>query len=59
MLQFLCTQLLGKLLAPYRGKRNESGYITHVLKKVAELYNKTELEIANITTNNATQLFNI
>ena len=45
--------------APYRGKRNESGYITHVLKKVAELYNKTELEIANITTNNATQLFNI
>jgi TatD DNase family protein len=45
--------------APYRGKRNESGYITHVLKKVAELYNKTELEIANITTKNATQLFNI
>ena len=45
--------------APYRGKRNESGYITHVLKKVAELYNKTELEIANITTKNASQLFNI
>ena len=35
---------------PFRGKRNESGYITYVLKKVAELYDKSELEIAKITT---------
>lgn len=44
---------------PFRGKRNESGYIIYVLKKVAELYNKSELEIANITSKNAIQLFNI
>ena len=44
---------------PYRGKRNESGYITYVLKKVAELYNKSELEIAKITTKNAAKIFNI
>ena len=44
---------------PYRGKRNESGYITYVLKKVAELYNKSELDIANITTKNAVKIFNV
>ena len=44
---------------PHRGKRNESGYITYVLKKVAELYDKSELEIANITTKNAAKIFNI
>ena len=44
---------------PHRGKRNESGYITYVLKKVAELYDKSELEIANITTKNAIKIFNI
>ena len=44
---------------PFRGKRNESGYITYVLKKVAELYDKSELEIAKITTKNAAKIFNI
>ena len=38
---------------PHRGKRNESGYLTHVNQKVAEIHNMTIGEIAKITTENA------
>ena len=44
---------------PYRGKRNESSYITLVLEKIASIYGKPTEEIARITTNNATQLFGL
>lgn len=44
---------------PHRGKRNESGYLSEILKKLSEIYHKTEEEIAEITTKNAYCLFNI
>ena len=44
---------------PYRGKRNESAYITKVLEKLSELYNKSEVEIANMTTENSKAIFGI
>lgn len=44
---------------PYRGKRNESSYITLVLDKLAEIYGKSVQEIAEITSNNATQIFGL
>lgn len=44
---------------PYRGKRNESAYIVNVLDKLAKIYNKTELEIAEITTENSKAVFGI
>ena len=44
---------------PFRGKRNESAYITYVLNKVAEVYGKTESEIASVTTANAVKLFKV
>ncbi len=45
--------------APYRGKRNESAYITKVLEKLAEIYNVTEEHIASVTTQNSKEIFNI
>jgi len=42
---------------PYRGKRNESAYISLVAKKLAEVKNCSLQEIAEITTQNAQQLF--
>ena len=44
---------------PYRGKRNESAYIVNVLEKLATLYQKTEEEVAEITTNNSKSIFKI
>jgi len=43
--------------APYRGKRNESGYITLIRKKAAEIFNCSEEEIEKITTENAMKIF--
>ena len=42
---------------PFRGKRNESAYTFYIAEKIAELKNKTLEEVAEITTNNANQLF--
>jgi TatD DNase family protein len=44
---------------PYRGKRNESAYIINVLKKLANIYDVTEKQIASITTQNSIDVFNI
>jgi len=44
---------------PFRGKRNESSYITKVLDKLAEIYNLTSEEIAAITTQNSKNIFGI
>ncbi len=44
---------------PYRGKRNESSYITNVLEKMATIYQKTPEEIAEITTKNSMKIFGI
>lgn len=44
---------------PYRGKRNESKYIPEIAKKIAEIYNTSIETIAEKTTQNALNLFNI
>lgn len=44
---------------PYRGKRNESLYIVEVLKKVAEVYNVSEEEVAEVTTKTSKEIFKI
>ena len=44
---------------PFRGKRNECSYLKYVVEKVAEIKNVAKEEIANITTKNAKELFNI
>ena len=44
---------------PFRGKRNESSYITKVLEKLSEIYGVSEEKIAEITTQNSKEIFNI
>jgi len=44
---------------PYRGKRNESAYIINVLNKLADIYHKTNEEVALITTNNSIEVFGV
>lgn len=43
--------------APFRGKRNESGYVMLVAQKLAEIYAMPVEEIARITTENAKAVF--
>ena len=42
---------------PYRGKRNEPAYVVLVAKKMAELYQLTLEEVAEITTKNAQNVY--
>ena len=42
---------------PHRGKRNESAYLLNVLDKVAGIYGMDKKDIAEITTNNALDIF--
>lgn len=42
---------------PYRGKRNESGYITLIAEKLTTIYNLNLEEIARITTENSKEVF--
>jgi len=44
---------------PFRGKRNECSYLKYVVEKLAEIKNVAKEEVANITTKNAKELFNI
>jgi len=44
---------------PFRGKRNECSYLKYVVEKLAGIKNVAEEEVANITTKNAKELFNI
>ena len=44
---------------PFRGKRNECGYIKYIAEKLAEIKKMTVEEIALITTANAEKLFNL
>ncbi len=44
---------------PYRGKRNESSFLSIIAAKVAEATGTTEMEVAQITTFNAEKLFGI
>lgn len=45
--------------APYRGKRNESGYIPLIAARIAEIKGVSLEEVAAVTTNNANKLFTI
>lgn len=42
---------------PYRGKRNESAYIVEIAKFLAQIYNVSVEEVANVTTANAEKIF--
>lgn len=44
---------------PYRGKRNESSYLSEIVKKLSIIYGISESEIVNHTTQNASKIFNI
>ena len=44
---------------PYRGKRNESAYITKVIDVLVDLYKLTFNEISEITTQNSKEVFKI
>ena len=44
---------------PYRGKRNESAYIIHILEKIATLYALPVAKIAEITTQNSKEVFGV
>ncbi len=44
---------------PFRGKRNESSYITQVVEKLAAIYEISFEEIAKITTQNSKDVFGI
>ena len=44
---------------PFRGKRNESSYITNVIDKLVDIYGLTFDEIATITTQNSKDIFGI
>ena len=45
--------------APFRGKRNESKYILNIAQRLSEIYNMNIKNIAEKTTHNAYNLFNI
>ena len=44
---------------PYRGKRNESIYLTYIVKKLADIYQLTPEQIAHITTENSKEVFGV
>ena len=44
---------------PYRGKRNESSYITQVVDKLVDIYGVTFQEISEITTQNSKEVFGV
>ena len=44
---------------PYRGKRNESSYITQVVDKLVNIYSLTFEEISKITTQNSKDIFGV
>lgn len=44
---------------PYRGKRNEPKYIPHIAEKIADYKNISVQDVADLTTTNALNLFNL
>lgn len=44
---------------PYRGKPNESSYLIHVAQKVADIYDISLEEVAEVTTENSRKIFGV
>lgn len=44
---------------PYRGKRNEPGYIPYIVERLAQLKGVATTDMARMTTENAVRLFNL
>jgi TatD DNase family protein len=44
---------------PFRGKRNDSGYLPYVVAKIAELKGIPEEEVVRVTAANASALFGL
>ena len=44
---------------PYRGKRNESAYLLHVITQLAGIWNESQESVARITSRNARELFQL
>ncbi len=44
---------------PFRGKRNESAYLTHIIEKLSDIYAIPTKIISETTTNNAIDLFQL
>lgn len=44
---------------PFRGKRNESAYLSHIVKKLSEIYLLSESQIIEETGKNAKSLFSL
>lgn len=44
---------------PFRGKRNESAYLVHIVQQLSEIYTLTIDQIQRITTQNACKIFGI
>ena len=42
---------------PYRGKRNEPAYVTHIADKIAAIQSRTPQEVVAVTGTNAARLF--
>jgi TatD DNase family protein len=45
--------------APYRGKQNSSKYIPYIAERIAEILNISVEEVGKITSENASQLFDL
>ena len=43
---------------PHRGKRNESSYLLHVAEKLADVHSIGLKQVAEVTTQNAKEIFN-
>ena len=44
---------------PYRGKRNESSYLTQVVGKLVDIYGLSYEEVSEITTQNSKDIFGV
>ena len=42
---------------PFRGKRNQSEYLIYILRKLAEIHQRSEKDLAEITSQNALSVF--
>ena len=45
--------------APFRGKRNESSYLSYIIEKISGIYNLSDAIIAEVTSQNAIELFQL